>query len=120
MKLSEAMLLGCIHAGKTLDNSTWDTCLLGVSCHAVGTSEIATFYEANRRWPWLMDCFPAEPPEVGILPAYLTITSLCSDLIHGKKTIEQVVDWVRSVEPEEPTPATPIKEEVREPETCLM
>ncbi len=119
MKLSEAMMLGYT-MGRELNNGSWDTCLIGISCHAVSNSYYTTLGEAYDRWPWIGISVPHPQNTEFLFPPYLILTELCGEVIAGRTTIEQVVDWVRSVEPEEPTPAAPGKEEVPEPETCLM
>ncbi len=118
MKLSEAMMLGYT-MGRELDNGSWNTCLIGISCHAVSTSYYATLRESFERWPWIGNSVPHPHNRHLLLPPYVILTDLCNEVIHGTMTIEQAVDWVRSVEPEE-SATTPIEKEVPEPETCVM
>ena len=136
MRLSEAMMLG--HTRYKLNPELWACedggCLLGVAGYAAGVQFTEEgdedFERIIDRWPWLInhvtspafafDCgqshlfshlhnYPFENA------AYCFISCLAFELKNGVVTIEQVVDWVRSVEPSEPEPVeftTPVTEAV--------
>jgi hypothetical protein len=102
MKLSEAMMLGgTVHK---LDSGSWECCLLGVSVQALGADNHSNL-EAAARWSWIDDDFAA--PEsllafCGNLQGRIIISNLSCRVQDGTITLEQAVDWVRSVEPSEP------------------
>jgi hypothetical protein len=107
MKLSDAILLGStMHK---LDPACWDGCLLGVSVRAVGATSNFFNDEAQRRWPWMVGKKVAMPDFSRYPHISLEFTQVISwldvEVNDGKVTLEQVVDWVRSVEPEESKPA---------------
>jgi|SRR5882672_2265388 len=102
MKLSDAILLGSI-VGEQPTNHSWNTCLLGIACHAVGKTNFNN-REALTRWPWMEEW--ATPPTIARFTdtphQYRTIlTALCDGVMFGGVTITQVIDYVRSVEPPE-------------------
>ena len=132
MKLSDAMMLGV--SMFRLDPSMWACrdggCLLGVAGHAAGIK-----YDFNRgceeavdsirllrqRWPWVENVFkvPYFARELPILEsgnflhvggsdnaqADYIISFFANHVKQGTCSIEQVVDWVRSVEPSEDVPS---------------
>lgn len=104
MRLSEAMMLGGI--ANTIDCDCWDGCLLGVSVKALGANQNKFNREAQTRWPWIEDKF-AEPKIMadwygdGHETASVILSNLAVMVVAGRVTLEQVVDWVRSVEPAE-------------------
>jgi hypothetical protein len=99
MKLSEAMMLGATAHG--VDGTTWEGCLLGVSVKAVGGNNTFNL-EALARWPWIRKKVQS-PEHLGYTGASCSAETLISGLairvMSGEVTLEQVVDWVRSVEP---------------------
>lgn len=102
MRLSEAIMLGST-LGERLSNYSWDTCLLGISCHALGTSNHNN-REAIRRWPWLRKIYTA-PPDLHLDSCYsgeTILTSLCERIANGEMTIELAAEIVREIEPDEP------------------
>jgi len=110
MRLSEAILLGDLL--KRADPNIWLSpdgscgCALGGALLAAGTDpwkfgveygirqprsyqEISEMRAVKSRWPWLTG------------DHLMTISDLYRDAAHGYKTIEQVADYVRSIEPPE-------------------
>ena len=106
MKLSEAMMLGDslrrrdprIYLGGS------EGCRYGC---AIGGAVLATGYETEQsagelaveRWPWLNE---ERPNRCSTYAAYIGCDSKAgfTAVIEGKITFEQLVDYVRSIEPE--------------------
>jgi hypothetical protein len=142
VKLSEAMMLGI--SAFNLRPQVWACpdggCLLGVAAHAAGI-KFASSGEAIARiriqWPWIDRKFDvpqlardlpklrdgnflhiADKPSGG---AVYIISFFANHVKLGTCSIEQVVDWVRSVEPAEEvaieatmeTPADAVVHQVR-------
>lgn len=112
MKLSDAVLLGST-TGHKLSNGSWNCCLLGMGVAAVVQCSDAK-QEAVARWPWLSDYmepsyipsllpwlrrYAAEHPHT--IDGYVFLTALCCDVLDKKITLEQAVDAIRSVEPQD-------------------
>lgn len=97
-KLSEAMMLG----GTTfrMSNDSWNTCLLGVSCRALG-QENHHNGEAMLRWPWLEQVFACPFRGGDMFTARNILSYMAADVEHGCMTLEQAVEWVRQNEPAE-------------------
>lgn len=103
LKLSEAILLG--DTLKTADPSRWLSldgscgCALGGAVLAVGKyAEILALYKAGGAqdiektfiggmWPWITPAF------------LLALSHRYYNVYYGSETIEQLCDWVRSIEP---------------------
>ncbi len=106
MRLSEAIMLGS--TTETLDSASWQTCLLGIGLHAIDpAAENFCNDDAIRRWPWIKST--VEIPCLGSFsgggeatPSGI-ISVLAGDVQKGIVTLEKVVDWVRSVEPPDPS-----------------
>jgi hypothetical protein len=103
VKLSEAMMLGAM--SHKMDGETWRTCLLGVSALALGAKSNSFNKEAMDRWPWIMEDRPVPEkwwPRCGTGAFIGAISELAAEVAAGRIPLEEVVDWVRSVEPQEP------------------
>jgi hypothetical protein len=78
---------------------------LGQGVKAIGAENNFLNLEADARWPWITK--GAQIPQlgsfngggVGIVKNLISV--LAFDLQLGRVTREQIVDWVRSVEPAE-------------------
>ena len=109
MRLSEAILLGSTTA-PPLNNTSWKTCLIGIGMHALGKDNIGN-HEAMLRYPWLREDYEmpahlfAGSGRGRKLTARQIITGLATQIECGSISLEQAVDWIRSVEPEEPANA---------------
>jgi hypothetical protein len=116
MRLSDAMMLG----STTVQMVPGDirSCALGAAGNAVGIlrDEYRRLGRIQMEWPWLMNEIPKEvreaaPTPILALPGYggfgRAITrTFNGPVCDGTITFEQLVDWVRSVEPDEPVEAT--------------
>jgi len=99
MKLSEAMMLGS--ATCKMVPADWNSCALGAAANAVGIPCAKDHTEDSKRidaiikhWPWL---------HIGgrYNPEFYTIWSKFDRLVcNGVMTYEQLVDYVKSVEPD--------------------
>jgi hypothetical protein len=130
MKLSEAMMLP---TDIKLDSTNFCGCLLGQAFNTA-TGKLAketAITEIEAQWPWLCKVFPVpafvapltnsdthKALDIISLAAYILdegLDDLWPNLIecrlNSKLTREQVVDWVRSVEPEEEPLAVQSEEE---------
>jgi|ERR1700722_1856827 len=106
MRLSDAMMLGSTLV--KLNADAWNTCLLGVSVVATGGKDNWCNSECRARWPWIeIEFVPPPMIDAGITPRCASaIISLLTVLVEkGAITLEQAVDWVRSVEPAEDAPS---------------
>jgi hypothetical protein len=117
MRLSEQILLGR-HLVEKPSASDLNACALGMGMKAEG---IATEHRGQpnyrglvRRWPWLLDDYQEKPCRcITVLDVDDDIKSetYCAAIAHlfdrhiigtaPSWTLEQLVDYVRSVEPEE-------------------
>lgn len=105
MRLSEAMMLGRVTCKMVACD--WNSCALGAAENALGIAEHSRDFSrriaAYNEWPWLQnECV------CGCANNLCHITQAFDRMVApGKMTFEQLVDWVRSVEPDEPeeTPA---------------
>jgi hypothetical protein len=61
---------------------------------------------ATEEWPWLGDryYYPNHTGMKGRNPGYMIVSFLFSMAYNGNGTMEQLIDWVRSVEPPAPEP----------------
>jgi hypothetical protein len=104
MKLSEAMMLGSTLV--KMRAGDWNNCALGVAAQAAGISAQGRSGPIYRKWPWLeirveaSEFFHASH----ILCPILWITEIWARfdklVVCGEMTFEQLVDYVRSIEPE--------------------
>jgi hypothetical protein len=102
MRLSEALLLGST-LGETLKNDSYRSCLLGVACRAIG-KENGGNDEVKTRWPWTEE-WKFTHPVMGLtmlIPLRYVLTRMCDRVLDGTMSIDDVVAYVRSVEPSEP------------------
>ncbi len=107
MRLSEAILLGRVTMHKTFPGHL-DGCALGMAANARGI--LRDYLTISTEWPWLNE--RRRPPCGCNLSAnegtFLTTTRCITHLFDSHVvrnfswTFEQLVDWVRSVEPAEP------------------
>jgi hypothetical protein len=97
MRLSEAMMLGA--ATCKMEAYDIDTCALGSALNAVGVPQrswdpldsIFRYRQVESRWPWVYSS------PVGLTQIVdLFDRKVCS----GEMTFEQLVDYVRSIEPD--------------------
>jgi len=110
VRLSEAIMLGST-MGLKVQNTSWRSCLIGIGISAIGKDNIGNV-EALARYPWLNQSY--EVPSIAAsgwfaagkpYQARSIITEMATKVELGEITIEQAVDWIRSVEPrEEPCP----------------
>jgi hypothetical protein len=106
MRLSTAILLGAISMDKLLPGSGGH-CALNAGLKAVGSTN-THWSDAAEIWPWLVDRkgypLPCRHTEATGLWA---VAHLFDRHVMGRchaehgMTLEQLCDWVRSVEPEE-------------------
>jgi hypothetical protein len=107
MLLSHAVMTGSTLKKLTscfyLDNEC--ACLMGMGFVAAGlgsTSGNWSFEKLYAQWPWLKEEVP-DPRQPGhtTLPKFV-INWWAVEVRLGLATLEQAVDWIRSVEPAEP------------------
>jgi len=105
MLLSTAIDLGTTIPGARCVIS-YCHCALGYAIRAVGKEPEAesALQTIIAEWPWLSRqfyfCGEVE------YSAEQVISILFSEVEHGERTMQSLVDWVRSVEPPGPTPVT--------------
>jgi hypothetical protein len=100
MKLSTAMMMGS--ATVKMEAGNWNSCAIGAALNAMGVpqgndeSGIDRVIDAafDPLWPWLRSKDPRQSQLAHI--TLLFDKSVCT----GKMTFEQLVDYVRSIEPE--------------------
>lgn len=106
MRLSTAMMLGASTC-KMIPGDI-NSCALGAALNAVGAARVDGIFdmsrvvESKRLWPWLTEICPCCSFAYGSHIAITFNTKVCK----GEMTFEQLVDWVRSVEPDEPIETT--------------
>ncbi len=115
MKFSDAVVLGMTICPR-MDGEEWQTCLIGVAWQAekgVGASVNSLFEfnaeRATRHWPWLLQKFANPFPLERICSqcshehttARHIISHVACAVANGLVSLEAVVQWIRSVEPEE-------------------
>jgi hypothetical protein len=97
MRLSEAMALGRIVAKLNKNDCTLyegSGCAMGVALVAAGFPHNAGCrYDVKQYFPWVNDA------------RYEEITALYQSVVKGEMTFDQLIDWVRFVEPQ-PAPET--------------
>lgn len=112
LRLSEAILLGSTSvrplAGHMIKFQNGETfgCALGMAC----TSAAVPFFKSQKiydEWPWLREWFtlPCCCGSGGYFACSVIVHIFDCHVMEVNKphwTLEQLVDWVRSVEPPEP------------------
>ncbi len=100
MKLSEALMLGST-LGEEVSNASWDKCLLGIACHALGDSNF--YNEAVMRWTWLTEKIVSHPDLLNGHPYSGTtfVTGLAIKVEEGRMTIQRAAEIVAEIEPAE-------------------
>lgn len=99
MRLSEAMMLGSTTC--KMVPGDWNSCALGCAGNAVGIEEYATFQGRGReeviaiKWPWIEARNDDGNRWMGEIWYRFD-----HDVCDGNMTLEQLVDYVRSIEPE--------------------
>lgn len=99
MKLSEAMMLGS--ATCKMVAGDWNSCALGAAANAIGIPQSKVLFGVGRghairaAWPWLETRQPSE-----LLSISEIVFRFDNEVCEGKMTFEQLVDYVRSIEPE--------------------
>lgn len=110
MRLSDAIALGrtlmCPHGGGSTrsDARPGDGCVLDMAVVAVRGH--GNWQQAGNIWPWLGD---------GIDPdcrMYDVTAKFDCDVMAGLMTLDQLIDWVRSIEPAEPNEAEKLEQMV--------
>lgn len=100
MRLSEALMVGST-LGEKVSNRSWNKCLLGIACHALG--EMNFRGEGVRRWPWLLGEVGHSEIACGIpMSGSIFITRLAARVESGEMTIQRAAEIVREIEPDEP------------------
>lgn len=99
MRLSEALMLGSV-SGEQPTNNTWDSCLLGVACHALGKRNHMN--EAAERWPWLLESVSHPTVFTGChLQGTTFVTLLCKEIEDGRMSVSRAAEIIREIEPAE-------------------
>jgi hypothetical protein len=113
MKLSEAVMLGDVL--RTRNHRVWLEprteappcgCALGGALLATGAKkagEMADGSDVRDTWPWLS------------VDAITAISRRFDEVCGGERSLESLVDYIRSIEPEEPV-VDPQKADMLEPE----
>lgn len=99
MRLSTAMMLGSVTCKMVPGN--WNSCAIGSAANAVGIPNwgnegIGRHVLIWQYWPWLGSLCSCGCGSFGSHIWNAFDDNVCK----GKMTIEQLIDWVRSVEPE--------------------
>lgn len=109
MKLSQAILLGS--TAVTLNPGIWYDpkrncgCLLGGAMYAVGNRGHILASSIYAEWPWVQETMPGRHISYACEIGYFAGLVLA-----GEMTVDAVADWIRSVEPSDPEPSTPVDE----------
>lgn len=98
MRLSEAAMLGTTLEMKF---GVWNHCLLGNAATAVGIPTWGNLGNGRYRriceeWPWLLKL---EHGDYGATFGYRIWQRFDHEVAEGKITVEQLIDWIREVEP---------------------
>jgi len=100
MKLSEAIMLGSTTC--KMERANWNTCAIGCAGTAVGIEVSASLRSSLLRarrilqeWPWL-NCLS----EREYCYSEEIWTRFDNEVVPGYMTLEQLVDYVKSVEPD--------------------
>lgn len=115
MRLSDAMMLGSVTC--RMERYNWNSCALGCAGNAVGIPNWGNRGHGRHNlilqaWPWLLEECPCEmciavsadrkkrAPWMAHERYMDHITSAFDfQVSYGLMTLEQLIDWVRSVEP---------------------
>ena len=118
MRLSDAIALGRVLVEKP-NHFNYCGCALGMGLSSTGNEPCLADVETDhgrsqasklwfdaqlKEWPWLGD-FMLPPENLGYgwpMKVYAIISYLFTNSQHGEGTLDQLIDWVRSVEPAEP------------------
>lgn len=116
MRLSDAIALGRVTVTKLV--ASWlDGCALGMAANAVGCER--NYIDINKVWPWLYNGGDFQCPKCHRLPdcGMNTIAHFFDTHVMNSKnaTIEELCDWVRSIEPAEPIEVSAEQPEVQAP-----
>lgn len=116
MRLSDAMMLGSVTC--RMEKYNWNSCALGCAGNAVG---IPNWGNVGRKrhdlifqaWPWLLErchcamCLAVTVDRIryqGVAhhETYCDHITAAFDgqIVYGEMTLEALIDWVRSVEPQ--------------------
>lgn len=110
LRLSDAIALGRMTVD-VWEATNLDGCALGMAANAVGIDR--KYENLKRVWPWLRNpldkcpagCFMCSFKSSSLAVGHIFDTHICGGL-EPKWTLDQLIDWIRSVEPPEP-PAEP-------------
>lgn len=124
VKMSEAMMLGYAEIQHCNDrwleknvDGTCRGCAIGAALYAMGVEAIplGTYTaEIAALWPWTRKYGD------GTLDFMGDVTVLYQEVLDGHRTIEQLVEWVRSVEPPDALITAPIDVQVGDPEYATV
>lgn len=93
MRLSDAMALGPMVAKLNRGQFTLDECegcAMGVALRATGyRGKLGNMFTVRKYWPWATDA------------VWFAITKRYFEVVAGTMTFEELLDYVRSVEPAE-------------------
>lgn len=103
MRLSDAMAMGRVTI-ENLESGQLRGCVLGMACNAVGIKLINrqplhAYADIYERWPWLYNRLiwrGAEDEAMGHI-----YTAFDREVMTGLMTLDELIDWVHSVEPAE-------------------
>lgn len=111
MRLSDAIAMGRVLVSE-LKAGSMDGCVLGMAAKAIGTPTSGNmgdcFSKLERQWPWLRN----EVPE-GVVSTAGNWTGAIwyrfdiEVMIERTLTLDQLIDWVRTIEPPETVGAAP-------------
>jgi len=129
MRLSDAIALGCSVIEKT-DPGSYCGCALAMALIAAGREPMKAEFGSGlwgkfandnweqaawTEWPWILEEFD-EPDwwenRLGVNTGEQIISSMFFDVHDKSMSLEQLIDWVRSVEPSEETSTEAQTEEV--------
>lgn len=107
MRLSELILLGdLLRRRDPIRYLEEENCGQGHCGCALGGALLASGYDDPRMlykvWPWLADENPANRAKGFTWTHDLEISHQFFDVCRGAQTIEQLADYIRSIEPDEP------------------
>lgn len=107
MRLSEAIAMGRVLVDR-MEVAALHGCALGMALKAVGGITTIEGYERVRReWPWVMTaqyhCQNCATEDKFKFSGSVIYRAFDQHVMTDKTmTLDQLIDWVRSVEPEEP------------------
>jgi hypothetical protein len=110
MRLSEAIALGrtMLIPGLNVFKNRTKGCALEMAMAAIGSSR--SWNSAEKTWPWLnkerISPLPCACPErwYRVKQFKRCVIHIFNHVICGEITFDQLIDWVRSVEPAEDVP----------------